>query len=197
MKEFKKNKYKIVRNVISKELANFLYDYFLLKRTAVHFMYKNNIIAENSLFGTWKGWQVSNVYSHYSDFAMETLLLKLLPLMMKETELILVPTFSFIRAYEKGSILEKHKDRSSCEISATLNLGGDNWPIFLNDKGKNLEIELSPSDMLIYEGCEVEHWRNEFKGNNCVQVFLHYNDVNGKFGFSNKYDNRVMLGLPK
>ena len=35
--EFKDNKYKIVKNAISKELTNFIYKYFLLKRNAVSF----------------------------------------------------------------------------------------------------------------------------------------------------------------
>jgi hypothetical protein len=40
----------------------------------LNYMYSNNLIAENGLFGTWKDQQVPNVYSHYADFAMETLL---------------------------------------------------------------------------------------------------------------------------
>ena len=26
--------------------------------------------------------------------------------------------------------------------------------------------------MLVYSGCELEHWRNKFKGKDCAQVFL-------------------------
>ena len=33
--------------------------------------------------------------------------------------------------------------------------------------------------MLIYSGCELEHWRNKFEGDTeCIQVFLHYNTKN-------------------
>ena len=50
------------------------------------------------------------------------------------------------------------------------------WPIYLTDKkGKDIEVKLKPGDMLLYSGCELEHWRNPFKGNYCSQVFLHYN----------------------
>jgi hypothetical protein len=42
-------------------------------------------------------------------------------------------------------------------------------------------VDLEPGDMLVYSGCELEHWRNEFMGNMCGQVFLHYNHVNGPF----------------
>ena len=155
-------------------------------------MYSNNIIAENSLFGTWKDQQVPNVYSHYADFAMETLLMKVMPIMVKETGLNLIPTYSYARIYEKGSILHKHKDRPSCEISTTLNLGGDPWPIFL----EGIKVDLTPGDMLVYSGCELEHWREEFTGNICGQVFLHYNHLNGRFANENLYDKRPLLGIP-
>ena len=41
---------------------------------------------------------------------------------------------------------------------------------------QELEVDLDPGDMLIYSGCDLEHWREEFKGKNCGQVFLHYNN---------------------
>lgn len=37
----------------------------------------------------------------------------------------------FVRVYNKGNELKKHKDRSSCKISTTINLGGETWPIFI------------------------------------------------------------------
>ena len=49
--------------------------------------------------------------------------------------------------------------------------------------------------MLIYAGCNVEHWRDPFPGKDCAQVFLHYNDVKGKNALANKYDGRPLLGL--
>ena len=65
----------------------------------------------------------------------------------------------------------------------------------LVDKMESKEIKLNPSDMLIYNGCELEHWRDEFKGDICSQVFLHYNIKNDKAD-ANLYDNRLHLGLP-
>ena len=156
-------------------------------------MYENNITADNGHYGTWKDQQVPNVYSEYSDHVMETLLMKVLPIMKEETGLELIPTYSYMRVYEKGSILKKHKDRPSCEISTTLHLGGDPWSIFID----NTEINLGIGDMLVYSGCDLEHWREKFEGNICGQVFLHYNHVNGPFADKNVFDERPMLGLPK
>jgi hypothetical protein len=189
---FQINKYQVIKKAIPYELANFIFNYFLLKRDAINYMYKNNIVAESDLFGTWKDTQVPNVYSHYADFVMETLLMKVMPIMKKETNLDLIPTYSYARVYEKGSILAKHKDRPSCEISTTLNLGGDPWSIYL----EGIKVDLEPGDMLVYSGCELEHWREEFTGNICAQVFLHYNHINGQFKDNNLYDKRPLLGLP-
>jgi len=207
------NKFQVIKNAVPYELANFIFNYFLLKRDAVDFMYKNNITYDNGSLGTWTDKQVPNTYSHYADMVMETLLMKVLPKMQQETGLELIPTYSYARIYKKGDILRRHKDRPSCEISTTLNLGGNPWPIFIDGTGadnvideyKNIvkpgapegtKVLLDVGDMLVYSGCELEHWREPFDGDICGQVFLHYNHVNGPFAEKNKFDGRPMLGLP-
>jgi hypothetical protein len=186
------NKYQIIKGAVNYELANFIYNYFLLKRDAVKFMYDNNILYDIGLHGTWKDEQIPNTYSHYADNVMETLLMKVLPVMQQETGLELIPTYSYARIYKNGDILHKHKDRPSCEISTTIHLGGDPWSIFV----EGTEVLLDVGDMLVYSGCELEHWREPFEGNTCAQVFLHYNHVNGPFAKENRFDKRPMLGLP-
>jgi hypothetical protein len=211
---FQQNKYQVLENAISYDLANFCFNYFLLKRDAVKYMYENNIIAQNGIFGAWNDYQVLGSYSIYADHVMETLLMKMLPVMKERTGLDLVPTYSYARAYEKGAKLRRHKDRPSCEISTTLNLGGDPWPIYIDPTGEDnvidefkeihkpnappgVKVTLKPGDMLIYSGYELEHWREPFEGNICGQVFLHYNHRNGRFAESNLYDKRPLLGIPK
>ena len=210
---FQNKKYQVIKNAISFELANFLYNYFMLKRDAVKFMYDNNIHSYDSILGTWTDQQIPNTYSCYGDFAMETLMMKVMPVMKKETGLDLVPTYSYARIYKHGDILKRHKDRPSCEISTTLNLGGDSWPIFIDPTGsdnvideyKNIHkpnapkgerVDLEIGDMLIYEGCKLEHWREPFEGEHCGQVFLHYNNKNGQFKDINIFDGRDKLGTP-
>jgi len=187
------NKYQIIKSAVDYELTNFIYNYFLLKRDAVKFMYDNNILYDIGLHGTWKDKQVPNTYSCYSDHVMETLLMKVLPVMQQETGLQLIPTYSYARIYKNGDILHKHKDRPSCEISTTIHLGGDPWSIFV----EGTEVLLDVGDMLVYSGCELEHWREPFEGNTCAQVFLHYNHVDGPFAKENRFDKRPMLGIPK
>jgi len=207
------NKYQVIKKAISYELANFIFNYFLLKRDAVKFMYDNNLTYDNGMFGTWADAQIPNTYSHYGDHVMETLLVKVLPIMAQETGLELIPTYSYARLYKKGDILKRHKDRPSCEISTTINLGGNPWPIFIDGTGgdnvideyKNIhkpnapagtKVLLDVGDMLVYSGCELEHWREPFEGEVCGQVFLHYNHVNGPFAEKNRFDRRPMLGIP-
>ena len=211
---FKVKKYQVIKNAVSYELANFLYNYFMLKRDAVSYMYQNNTHSQSPILGTWTDQQIPNTYSCYADFAMETLMMKVMPVMKKETGLDLVPTYSYARIYKRGDILKRHKDRPSCEISTTLNLGGDPWSIFIDPTGsdnvideyKNIHkpnapkgerVDLEIGDMLVYSGCELEHWREPFEGENCGQVFLHYNNRNGQFKDINIFDGRHKLGIPK
>ena len=210
---FETKKYQVIKNAISYELANFIYNYFLLKKDAVQFMYENNIHSQSAILGSWADTQIPNTYSCYADFVMETLMMKVMPVMQKETELKLVPTYSYARVYKKGDELRRHKDRPSCEISTTVHLGGDPWPIFIDDTGadnvideyKNIHkpnapagtrVDLEIGDMLVYSGCELEHWREPFEGDSCGQVFLHYNNLNGQFKDINIFDGRDKLGLP-
>ena len=210
---FKKDRFTVIEKAIDPKIANFVYNYFLMKRQVARTMFDARYISPfTTEFGVWNDDQVPNTYSHYSDIAMETLLLAVQPIMEKQTGLKLIPTYSYARIYKKGDILHRHKDRFSCEISTTLNLGGDKWEIFIEkdlNKGKIIEgkgyvsentkgikVDLKPGDMLVYRGNLLEHWREQFKGNDCGQVFLHYNNAATKGAKENIFDKRKHLGLP-
>ena len=191
---FKKNGYQLIKGAISKELADFCYKYFLNKRAVAKYLFDEKYISPfTEYFGVWNDSQVPETYSHYADIVMETLLQQVKPIMEKKSETKLIETYSYARIYKKGDELKRHKDRYSCEISTTMNLGGDDWPIFLEP---DIKVHLKPGDMLMYRGCELEHWREPFTGENCGQVFLHYNDASGKDAQKNKFDGRSIIGLP-
>ena len=215
MSTFKKNKYQVIRGAISKELANIAYTYLQISAEADNWMLTNQVTHDkNPLVGNFKDKQVPGSYAKYADRLMETLLIKTIPVMKAKTNLDLIPTYSYTRLYRTGNILNRHKDRPSCEISTTLCLGGDTWSIFIDPTGSNNvideykgvmkpdapkgnKIDLNPGDMLIYSGCELEHWREPFQGKLCGQVFLHYNHANGPYAKTNLYDKRPMLGIVK
>ena len=212
---FKKNKYQVLRSAISKDLAAFCYKYLQISAEADYWMLNNSVThAGNLLIGNFNDPQVPNSYAKYADRVMETLLVNTINTMQKKTGLKLEPTYSYTRLYRTGNILNRHKDSPSCEISTTLNLGGDPWPIYIDPTGANnviheykgiikpgapkgVEVNLKPGDMLIYSGCDLEHWREPFQGKLCGQVFLHYNHADGRFAKTNLYDKRPMLGIPK
>ena len=194
-------KYQVIKKAISEELAEFCYQYFWNKRNVARHLFDTRFISPyTEYFGVWNDQQIPETYSHYSDIVMETLLQKVKPRMEQETGLKLIETYSYARIYKKGDELKRHKDRYSCEISTTMHLGGDEWSIFVEPSGeegkKGIEIQLTQGDMLIYRGCDLEHWRDPFEGENCGQVFLHYNDATGENAKENQFDTRPMIGLP-
>lgn len=87
-----------------------------------------------------------------------------------------LPTYVYSRIYRNGSVLTRHTDRPSCEISVTLHLGGDKpWPICIQTpEGDERCITLNPGDGMLYLGCIAPHWRNKFEGTEYTQFFLHY-----------------------
>jgi hypothetical protein len=209
---FDKNNFLIIKKAIEPKVAEFIYNYFLMKRQVAKTLFETKYISPFATeFGVWNDTQVPNTYSHYADIAMETLLLAVQPIMEKQTNLKLIPTYAYARIYKKGDILHRHKDRFSCEISTTLNLGGDEWPIFIekdpkkgglkndkyvSDNTKGIKVILKPGDMLVYKGNLCEHWRDVFEGEDCGQVFLHYNNGATKGSGDNIFDGRPHLGLP-
>ena len=212
---FKKNKYTVIRQAISKDLATFVANYFLMQKQVYDTCRQSRYFSPfETIIGYYEGEneQIPNTYSQYANMAMETLMLKCQPIMEKSTGLKLYPAYTYARIYKKGDILKRHKDRFSCEISATMNLGGDDWPIYLDPTNtdyliegvkykiignKGIKVHLNPGDILVYEGSRLEHWREKFRGKECVQAFLHYNNVKTPGAMENMFDRRPHLGLPE
>ena len=95
---FKDKKYEVVKKAISYELANFIFNYFLMNQQVTAFMLQNNMVQEdNPLIGSWKDNQTPNTYTQYSNQVMETLMMKVLPLISETTGLNLIPTYSYAR----------------------------------------------------------------------------------------------------
>ena len=212
---FKKKKYTIIRQAISKELAAFIANYFSMQKQVYDTCKASRYFSPfETILGNYETEeeQIPHTYSQYANMVMETLLLKCQPQMEKVTGLKLYPAYTYARIYKKGDVLKRHKDRFSCEISTTMTLGGDDWPIYLepdSSKGgvkegvgyvsentKGLRVDLKPGDMLVYSGCELEHWRQKFKGKEFIQVFLHYNNRKTPGSKDNMFDKRPHLGLP-
>lgn len=194
---FQEQNYVKIENFIDKSLANHLYEYVKMNAQVsadMVYEYGDKIWKnEPNLIGVWNDPQAPGCYSKYGDPAFDVLLKTKHKDLESILNLKLVPTYTYHRLYVDGAELKKHKDRPSCEISYTMCLGYDanyNWPMFIEGK----PIELNPGDMVVYRGCEVEHWREQFKGLNHAQVFVHYNEDDGTQ--PNLNDGRTHLGLP-
>ena len=168
---FKKNKYTIIKQAISKELSAFIANYFSMQKQVYDTCRKHKYFSPfKHILGYYedpKTGQIPNTYSAYANIAMETLLLKCQPVMEKATGLKLYPAYTYARIYKKGK-----------------------------EGLKGIKVNLKQGDMLVYSGCELEHWREKFKGKECVQVFLHYNNKKTKGSDENMFDRRPHLGLP-
>lgn len=189
VEEFKKNKYVLIKDAVDKKIVNLISQYALIDE-------KNDFTLEEG-----KHPQIHNSHSQYSDGLMESFLLEMHSFMEEATGLKLYPTYSYYRVYRPGAILVKHKDRPSCEISTTVTLNFDycgadyTYPIFVDGH----KCVMDSGDLVIYRGCEVDHWREEFKapeGSYQVQVFLHYVDANGPYA-DFKFDKRPFIGYNK
>jgi len=111
--------------------------------------------------------------------------------LMKKIEGILsidlLPTYYFDRFYYEGQELTRHKDRPSCEISATVQISTNRdeaWPIWFErpDHTEN-SVSMKNGDMVLYKGCEREHWREPLTGENSYhhQIFFHYVNAQGPY----------------
>ena len=173
--------YKIVRNAIQKDICKFLETYFLEKEKVAKLYLTTEFISRfNKEYGGFNDPQAPGAYSLYGSTAGDIILKQLKPKVEKITKTKLYETYSYMRTYNQGNELKKHKDRSSCKISTTINLGGEIWPIFIqtdpNQGSKNIKnkdeiiknyipgtkkgtkIILKQGDMLVYKGFDLEQW---------------------------------------
>jgi len=174
--------------------------YVILKqfvpRLMCDYISENIRVLEASSYFDYGDPQVEKAFSAAAPVLTETLLDVMTSILSQTINCELYPTYSYLRIYMKGAELERHTDRPSCEVSATLPLSYDAptiWPLYIESGNKVIGVELEPGDALLYKGIEVPHWREAFEGERQVQVFLHYVKKNGKYS-EFKFDKRDHLG---
>lgn len=125
--------------------------------------------------------QVPNSLSKYNFLPFTKFLVRKMQNVSEILEEEILPTYCYTRIYKNADVLTRHRDRSACEISITLNLKKDvNWPIwFQKPNGEEVSLELNPGDAVMYLGETADHWRNAYEGKEYVQLFLHYVRAHG------------------
>jgi hypothetical protein len=182
---FDKDGRELVKGAISPELTDFITRFALMDE------------IQNYRPEAW----VHNQHTHYAPPVMEALLMKLHPTIEKITGLTLYPTYSLYRVYRNGSTLPAHRDRASCEITASVCFGYNydddefQWPLYVDGD----EFVMEPGDMVVYRGIELEHWRKPLAAPWKVwqvQAFLHYVNAHGPVSHY-KFDGRECIGAAK
>jgi hypothetical protein len=161
-----KNNYIKIPKFISVERAE------TLRTNFTNYVKKNNLKGDS---------QAPNSFTSYNYKEFLELLCEKVYDLSKIVDSALLPTYTYARVYGENSVLEKHVDRPACEISITLHLGADaEWPIYIETpSGKHARLDLEPGDAMVYLGCVAPHWREQFKGNEYCQAFMHYVQSNG------------------
>jgi hypothetical protein len=158
------NNYIVIDNFITPEKAQELYGYFkdAANKYPKAFSYDSQCPKSLAMY----------------DFKwFLELLIDKIPFMSEVLEEPMFPTYSYARIYANEEVLNRHKDRHACEVSVTVHLGSDGteWPIwFTKPDGETVSCNLKLGQAAIYLGTVSEHWRDEFKGQEYGQVFLHY-----------------------
>ena len=193
---FTSDGYQLAHNVISEETASLLSIEFNMLRDNVFL--DNNIDLNNNEF--CNDAQVTKSFSWYGAYCFESLLAYLKPTVEQITGKTLHPTYSYARIYYSGAEMLLHRDRPSCQYSATMTIEVDEtgpWEIWMeNLNGENKSVTIPVGSMLVYRGDLLNHWRDTYKGKKQIQVFLHYVDANGEYA-GNIYDGRKCLGSGK
>jgi hypothetical protein len=190
---FERDRYVIVKNLVSDEIANIATQYALFDMI-------NNFDGGDTM--------IPGSHASYSDNLMETILLHIKPIVEKHTGKRLIPTYSYYRVYKPGDILNDHTDRPSCEISSTVTMGfryndtdeNYRWSLHGYVNGEKRYFRCEAGDGIIYKGIELEHGRDQFEAGKFsyhVQVFLHYVDADGPYAEEFKYDKRPSIGIKK
>jgi hypothetical protein len=122
----------IVKNFIDSSVAELLSLEFSKQRDT-HYI-ENNISFSNITKFADTNVPISYTVSGLPIF--EKLLDNMTSVMENITEKSLFPSYSYARIYYQNSELKKHKDRFSCEYSASICLSNDSveWPLCIIDK---------------------------------------------------------------
>ena len=180
---FRENQYLILQAVLTEPLLSVAHEY-AIKRALLS--------RETTSAGAAPG-----TPSFYADPLMDTLLDLFHSVGETFSGLELFPTFSDLRIYGRGAIVNPHTQRPAGEVTLSVSIGFDGpkiWPFYLGTRHGLQAVSLAPGDGVLYLGCESPHWRGEFDGEHQTQAFFHYVNCRGP-NAEWKFDKRSMRSV--
>jgi hypothetical protein len=209
-----KDGFKVIRGFFDPEYIQILQTYFDLK----YRVFKEDPKLRESNLTSRTTEDVADSLYLYADTLTETTSLLYGESLSQALNMNLSPTYNFIRIYEKGSILDPHRDRPACEISVTC-------PVTISDekastiyvsnyrvdyltaprrltleevkqRGDYTRVDLLPGDIMVYSGIDRYHWREELTSDYLIQFFMHFIQTDGRYA-DWVFDKRPYMGFPE
>jgi hypothetical protein len=183
-RRFRKNRYLFVKGLLPTAILQYLRIYY-------------GVLLSNDFFV--RDVQCPSSLSLGGDPGLDAVLEWIRPEISRLVGFELAPTYSYTRRYAKGERLAKHKDRESCEVSVTLSIevpkrGGPSVVYLQPPNGRATKVAMCEGDGCIYAGAEIEHWRDRFRLDGYVQLFLHFIAKGGPYYPEQVFDGRPCLG---
>ena len=184
-KRFRQKRYLFLKEMLPQPLLEYLKAYYAILLANNRFTHDDNCPSSLSLGG---------------DPALDAVLEWIRPELGRLVGFSLAPTYSYTRRYAKGEVLTRHVDRPACEISVTASIqipkGAGPSVIHLKPPdAEETEVEMLEGDGCVYAGTEVEHWRDRFRVDGYIQLFLHFISRRGPHYPKLLFDGRERLGV--
>jgi hypothetical protein len=183
-KTFREQRYLLVKGLLPRVILEYLKAYYA-------------ILLANNRF--WNDAQCPSSFSLGGDPALDAVLEWIRPEISRLVGFELAPTYSYTRRYAKGEKLARHTDRAACEVSVTASIeiprrAGPSVIFLNNPDSAETKVKMFEGDGCIYAGTEVEHWRDRFRVEGYVQLFLHFIAKHGRNYPQLMFDGRERLG---
>ena len=183
-KRFRQNRYLFVKELLPPPLLEYLKVYYGI-------LLADNYFSHDS--------QCPSSLSLSADPALDAVLEWIRPELGRLVGFSLAPTYSYTRRYAKGEVLSRHVDRAACEISVTTSIqipkgAGPSVMYLKPPHAREAKVEMLEGDGCVYAGSEVEHWRDRFRVDGYIQLFLHFISRSGPHYPNLLFDGRKRLG---
>jgi len=183
-RKFREHRYLFVKGILPRPILEYLKVYYAVLLT-------NNAFSRDE--------QCRSSLSLGADPGLDAILEWVRPEVGRLVGFELAPTYSYTRRYAKGELLPKHTDRNACEVSVTTSIeipkgAGPSVVHLKPPNARETKVEMREGDGCIYAGAEVEHWRERFRLDGYVQLFLHFISKRGPNYPELAFDGRKCLG---